>query len=256
MSQHGRTRASQDPRGTRRHETSGRNAAGDAGRRLELRPSTPSPTASADGASAPVTPPLAPAHGSTDARLSEPAAGEDEPRRARAGPPRQPPRRDDEVDAEAPERRLESYRVRPDMDVWVIPRFAQDVLGFDPAWLQRALEENYPVVGAGDEIEASAAQWVDGANAALNYRGRALKRSKMWFQRGDPRTSGYVKYYYTGWQKNVLPATSDVGGCPEAPPIADKYDEWAVRMGYPPANHYIVTKYVHGAQNILADHSR
>ena len=69
------------------------------------------------GDGAPVTPPLAPAHGSTDDRLSEPAAGEDEPRRARAAPPRQPPRRDDEVDAEAPERRLESYRVRPDLDV-------------------------------------------------------------------------------------------------------------------------------------------
>ena len=37
-----------------------------------------------------------------------------------------------------------------------------------------------------------------------------LKRGKMWLQLGEPKTDGFVKYYYTGWQRAVLPATSDV----------------------------------------------
>ena len=91
-----------------------------------------------------------------------------------------------------------SVKVRPDMDIWVVPRFAQDVLGVDPAQVQKDLESNYPVVGKGDAIEPMKAQWVDGSNKALNYRGNDLKRCKMWFQRGNPESNGYVKYYYTG----------------------------------------------------------
>ena len=41
-------------------------------------------------------------------------------------------------------------RVRPDLDIWVVPDFAQSVLGFDPAELQTQLEENYPAVGKGE----------------------------------------------------------------------------------------------------------
>ena len=59
-----------------------------------------------------------------------------------------------------------------------------------------------------------------------------------------------MKYYYTGLQKNVLPATSDVDACLEMAPIANKYDDWVQRAGYPCANHYIVTKYANGDDNI------
>ena len=124
-----------------------------------------------------------------------------------------------------------------------MPRFAQEVLGVDPAQMQKQLENNYPVAGKGDAIAPMEAQWVDGVNKALNYRGNDLKRCKMWFQRGDPKRNGYVKYYYAGWQNNVLPATSDVEACPEMAPIANTYDDWVQRAGYPCANHYIVTKY-------------
>ena len=61
----------------------------------------------------------------------------------------------------------EAYRVREGMDLFVIPQFAQDVLGFDPAALQESLETNYPVRGANATIDASVIQWVDGDNAAL-----------------------------------------------------------------------------------------
>lgn len=139
------------------------------------------------------------------------------------------------------------HRVRS--GIWVVPRFAQDVLGFDPAELQTALEHNYAVKNAGDQIEPGKVQWVDGENEALNYRGRPIKRGKMWLQR-LPTAEGYLRYSYTGWQWNVLPATADVEDCPEVLPIADKYDKFATENGSPKANHYIVTKYKNGQDNI------
>ena len=145
---------------------------------------------------------------------------------------------------------MDEYRVRSDLDMWAIPRFAQEVLRFDPSKLQTDLESNYPVVGKDEEIAPSKAQWVDGTNEALNYRGHDLKRSKMWYQRRAPEEIGYIKYFYTGWQHRIIGATSEINGCPELAPIADKYDEWAKDVGYPLANHYIVTKYVDGAHHI------
>jgi hypothetical protein len=146
---------------------------------------------------------------------------------------------------------LEQFRVRDDLDVWVVPEFAQKHLGVAaPQQLVQALEASYPVVGAGQAIEPRAVQWVTGDNVALRYRGNVLKRGKMWLQRGDPATLGYRKYYYTGWQWNILPATADVAACPEVLPIADAYDTWAASVGAQPANHYIVTKYRDGEHNI------
>lgn len=144
----------------------------------------------------------------------------------------------------------EQYRVHPDLDIWVIPGFAQDILSCDPVALQRSLEANYPMVGKDQDIKPNTVQWVDGDNIALNYRGHDLKRSKMWAQKGDPREVGYTKYYYTGWQKDILPATFDVAACPELAPLADKYDEWVATVGYPNANHYIVTRYEDGKHSI------
>ena len=66
--------------------------------------------------------------------------------------------------------------------------------------VQRKLETNYPVRHKDDEIVWGKAQWVEGDNAALMYRGKELKRGKMWFQEGDPReTKQFLRYYYTGW---------------------------------------------------------
>ena len=74
---------------------------------------------------------------------------------------------------------LEQYRVLPGLDIWVVPDFARHVLGCDAALLQTELERAYGIVGKGDAITPAAAQWV--------------KRSKLWFQKGDPRECGYVK---------------------------------------------------------------
>jgi len=109
---------------------------------------------------------------------------------------------------------LEQYRVLPGLDIWVVPDFARHVLGCDAALLQTELERAYGIVGKGDAITPAAAQWVDGAHKALNYRGNELKRSKMWFQKGDPRERGYMNDYYAGWTRAMLSATSNVVVCP------------------------------------------
>ena len=53
---------------------------------------------------------------------------------------------------------MDEYRVRSDLDIWVIPNFAQEVLRFDPSKLQTDLESNYPVVGKDEEIVPCKAQ--------------------------------------------------------------------------------------------------
>jgi hypothetical protein len=143
---------------------------------------------------------------------------------------------------------LEDYRVRSGLDIFVVPNFATTVLKMDPAAFLHALEK-YPVRGKGDAIVPNIVQWVDGTNAALNYRGHELMRRKIWMQRGDPK-DGYLRYGYTGWQWNVLPATVDVAICPETLPIVDAYDEWATSLGHSSSNHYIVTGYEDGQHNI------
>lgn len=134
--------------------------------------------------------------------------------------------------------------------VTVVPNFAQTRLDIDPAAIYTELQANYPIRGEGDTIMRNTIQWVDGDNAALHYRGNALRRCKMWFQRGATSTVGYLRYSYTGWQWRVLPATVDVGTCPELAPIADKYDAWCDANGHLRANHYIVTAYEDGRHSI------
>ena len=146
--------------------------------------------------------------------------------------------------------KLEEFRVAPGLDLFVVPRFAQDVLGVaDPKALLGELEA-YPSVGADESITPGIVQWVTGDNRALKYRGNVLKRGKIWLQKTDPAQHGFLRYGYTGWQWRVLPATADVARCKEVEPIADKYDAWAAKLGAKPANHYIVTKYKDGAHNI------
>ena len=152
--------------------------------------------------------------------------------------------------------RLEEHRVLPGLDVWVVPRFDQVIGcpdGVDAQNVQSKLEQGYPVRRAGDKIEWGVAQFVEGDNNALKLRGHSLKRGKMWFQLGNPKEVGFRKYYYTGWQNCVLPATADVSTCPELVPFVDKYNDWCTDHGYESANHFIVTHYLDGEHSI-GDH--
>ena len=54
--------------------------------------------------------------------------------------------------------KLEPHRVRAGLDVFVIPDFAQNKLGFDPAALQQSLEANYPVRGSDAKIQPDTVQ--------------------------------------------------------------------------------------------------
>ena len=144
----------------------------------------------------------------------------------------------------------DEHRVAEGLDIWVIPNFASECLGFDAVAAQAVLESSYSARGAGAEIEPAAVQWVDGDHPALKYRGNVLKRGKIWLQIDDPLTAGYLRYFYTGWQWKVLPATASVDKCPEVKPAVVKYNEWAEAVGFPAANHFIVTKYEDGEHNI------
>jgi len=135
------------------------------------------------------------------------------------------------------------YKIHPDLDIWVVPNFAQGELGFDPALVQSKLESNYSVRGAGDAIQIGQVQWVDGDNDALKYRGNELKRGNIWLQTGEPHEKGYLRYSHTGWQWRVLSATACVDACPEVKPVMERYNTWAALIGKSKANHAIVTKY-------------
>ena len=67
----------------------------------------------------------------------------------------------------------------------VITEFASSALRFDPNALLEQLSA-YPTRARGDPIEWGACQWVDGTHSALNYRGHALRRAKIWCQREAP----------------------------------------------------------------------
>jgi len=142
---------------------------------------------------------------------------------------------------------LSQYRITP--GVYVVPDYAQTILGMDPALLDQLIA-NYPVRGQGDAIQRGQVQWIDGEHAALRYRGNVLRRCKIWLQRGATATVGFLRYRYTGWQWRVLPATVDVAGCPEVAPVADMYDAWCDRVGALHANHYILTWYEDGQHSI------
>ena len=134
--------------------------------------------------------------------------------------------------------------------ILMVPRFAQKVLSIDPAAMLEQLQAKYPVCGEEDTIVRNVVQWVDGDNVALKYRGRVLRRCKMWLQRGATASVGYRRYRYTGWQWKVLPATVDVAMCPEVSGMATLYDDFCDGGGVPRANHYIVTAYEDGQHSI------
>ena len=144
---------------------------------------------------------------------------------------------------------LQQYAIHD--GIYVVPRM-DTMLGFDANALLADLA-TYPVRREGDAIAWGAPQWVHGTHKALNYRGHALKRMKMWFQLDGPRENGFVKYYYTGWQHAVLPATAPAERCPELQPIWHAYNRsFAPTHGFMGANHAIVTRYEDGDHNIGA----
>ena len=83
------------------------------------------------------------------------------------------------------------------------------------------------------------AKIVRGDHEALKYRGNALKRHKIWFQK---ETGFYYAYKYTGWQHAVLPATFSVDP-KRHPGMWHLVTQMEKRC---PQNHWIMTCYENG----------
>lgn len=143
-----------------------------------------------------------------------------------------------------------------DFDICIVPSFLSKICEVTPQVLQESLEENYPVRRAGDAIVAGDVQWVEGSNGALMYRGRALKRTKIWLQRDDPAVAGFAYYYYTGVQWSVVPAQTDWAKCPEVAAMVPRYDAFCKAVGAKQANQVIVTAYRNGDHNIGAHYDK
>ena len=120
--------------------------------------------------------------------------------------------------------------------------FAKNVLGIDPSTFIQSLDERVPVVGAEDTIDPGALQWVTGENVNLHYRGKPLPRRKIWIQDG-PTDENVLVYSYTGWMSTIAFATSDLNKDAELTEINAKYNAFAKKCGFDPANNDIITGY-------------
>jgi alkylated DNA repair dioxygenase AlkB len=140
---------------------------------------------------------------------------------------------------------------KPLEDAVIWPGFCQEELGLDPDKLWNELlafptwpnDKPIPFRERGDDPH-----WIDGDHLALHYRGREIKRRKMWVQSGYEK--GYRHYGYTGWQHKISYATHAIEFVPPIQRLAKPLNAWFVRSGYVPHNHYIVTCYEDRKDNI------
>lgn len=139
--------------------------------------------------------------------------------------------------------KFQGQRIAGQLDIVRVPNMINR-FGKSPSILDD-LVEKYPRRGADDVIVPETVQWVGGDNPALAYRGNALKREKIWLQRGSV-LDGYAYYYYTGVQWAVVPAQTDWSQCPEVMPIVKGYDDFCEAVGAQKSNQAIITRYRDG----------
>jgi hypothetical protein len=92
---------------------------------------------------------------------------------------------------------------------------------------------------------ATPAKVVRGTHPALHYRGNALKRHKIWFQKEGKH---YLVYKYTGWQWKVLNATFKITS-EKFPALWKLVEELRESTGVV-SNHWIMTLYENGLDYI------
>ena len=125
---------------------------------------------------------------------------------------------------------------------WVIPNFAQDYLGFDPAAFQEAMLQ-FPE--SSDTITKFEPQWLLGNGPSQKYRGNALPSQKLITQSSDP-ADGLWKYKYPGFQTRALFAISHVEHTP-VKPILDRYNQLMMDWGLPASNQQMTKHYRDGS---------
>lgn len=133
-------------------------------------------------------------------------------------------------------------------DSAIIPNFCQEVLNLDPARIWEAAMGlgTFDVESVLDRGEGENPKWVPGEHKALNYRGRPVKRDKIWLQRSFE--DGMFRYGYTGWQWKIANATQKVESVSEVDALVK-----AVNMKLKlekSHNHWIITRYESDDDNI------
>ena len=131
----------------------------------------------------------------------------------------------------------------PGKDVYVVKGFAARFGMPDPKAAQAKLRDEYPHLAGTEPIPWGKPQWITGNHKALRMRGNELAREKMWFQDKDPKEHGFRKYFYTGWQYAVMPATAWVGHVPWLEAFVGRINRWLADNDHAKTNHYIVTAY-------------
>jgi hypothetical protein len=135
--------------------------------------------------------------------------------------------------------------------VYVVPRFMQDVLDEDPRVAFKHFT-SIPELGSDEKIvRGMCPHRIPGNHPALSYRGHAIRRHKIWAQ--SQLDEGLLKYGYTGWQWAIAPATVDVTALPFLDRIQKKLQK---HVGGQSHNHWILTLYKDGTDNIGAHHDK
>ena len=129
--------------------------------------------------------------------------------------------------------------------IW--PNFVQEQLDMN---IQRIWDVclQYPEQDPKKQIEYSKLGmdplWITGEHKALNYRGNAVGRTKMWFKTNYLK--GLSKYGYTGWQWKISYAKRDINSISILRQITNKINE-KLKWKH---NDWIVTRYNHEKDNI------
>ena len=130
-------------------------------------------------------------------------------------------------------------------DTAIIPNFVKNSLGMevDKVWQSLQKYPDHPV-DQPIKIQGNEPMWITGAHPALNYRGNAIKRDKIWLQKEYAR--GMRRYGYTGWQWKVSGGVNDVG---EVPLVDTMFGKIGKIVGQD-MNAIIATRYKSGQDNI------
>ena len=127
--------------------------------------------------------------------------------------------------------------------------FSEKVLKLPSSSFIQSLDERVPSVKKSDSIVPGKLQWVTGENENLNFRGKDLKRRKIWIQDG-PVDKRILVYSYTGWMSPIAFATSDWNEDSHLKNVCDEYNSFATACGFEQANNAIITAYDNGKMNI------
>jgi hypothetical protein len=136
-------------------------------------------------------------------------------------------------------------------DTAIIPGYCEALgINVKDLWDDVDKLENHSVDEAIQITDGHDPKWVPGKHPALNYRGNAIPRDKIWLQ--SDYDQGLKRYGYTGWQWKASGGTKRVESIPIVKKLFDKINvkhELKKQM-----NAFIITRYNSG-QDCIGFHS-